>query len=122
VPCDLQQMSHVFMNLILNAAEAMEGSGRLTVRTAQRSADWVQVGIADTGPGIPSDVLPKIFDPFFTTKEEGKGTGLGLSVAYRIVQNHGGRLWAQNREDGGVEFVIELPVAGDKEAAEDVRE
>ena len=122
VPCDLQQMSHVFMNLILNAAEAMEGSGRLTVRTAQRSADWVQVGIADTGPGIPSDVLPKIFDPFFTTKEEGKGTGLGLSVAYRIVQNHGGRLWAQNRENGGVEFVIELPVAGDKEAAEDVRE
>jgi PAS domain S-box-containing protein len=122
VPCDLQQMSHVFMNLILNAAEAMEGSGRLAVNTVQKSEGWIRIGIADTGPGIPEDILPKIFDPFYTTKEEGKGTGLGLSVAFRIVQNHGGKLWVQNTDGGGAEFVIELPMTADEGAGSDVQE
>ncbi|MDZ7759783.1 MAG: ATP-binding protein [Desulfovermiculus sp.] len=110
VPCDLQQMSHVFMNIVLNAAEAMEGEGRLTVTTSKLGEDKVLLTFTDTGPGIPEDVLSNIFDPFFTTKEEGKGTGLGLSVAYRIVNNHGGVLGAKNEAQGGSTFWIELPL------------
>ncbi len=110
VSCDLQQMSHVFMNLILNAAEAMEGSGTLTIATRGAQSGSVQISISDTGPGIPKEALSNIFDPFFTTKEAGKGTGLGLSVAYRIVQNHGGMLSAWNNPDRGARFWIQLPV------------
>ncbi|MGC8853441.1 MAG: VacB/RNase II family 3'-5' exoribonuclease, partial [Halothiobacillaceae bacterium] len=89
VPSDVQQLNHVFMNIILNAAEAMEGQGQLRVRTS-RSEDgrYAVIQISDTGPGIPEDVLPHIFEPFFTTKEEGKGTGLGLSLVYGIIENH----------------------------------
>jgi len=121
VPCDLQQLSHVFMNIILNAAEAMEGEGTLTVSTSQVGEDWVRIVISDTGHGIAEDVLPSIFDPFFTTKEEGKGTGLGLSVAYRIVENHGGLLTAYNNPDAGSSFCIELPItpSGEGEGDED---
>ena len=110
VPCDLQQMSHVFMNIVLNAAEAMEGEGSLIVTTARHEEDKVLLTFTDSGPGIPDDVLQNIFDPFFTTKEEGKGTGLGLSVAYRIVNNHGGVLGAKNESEGGATFWIELPL------------
>lgn len=111
VPVDIQQIYHVFMNLIINAAEAMEGSGKLTLKSYQpRSAKSVCFEISDTGPGIPEDVMPRIFDPFFTTKEHGKGTGLGLSVAYGIVQNHRGNITVRNNPDGGATFVIELPL------------
>lgn len=109
VPCDIQQMSHVFMNIILNAAEAMDGEGKLEIITSRKNMDRIVIQFIDTGPGISNDVLPYIFDPFYTTKEEGKGTGLGLSVAYRIVQNHDGRIMAENRPEGGVCFTIELP-------------
>ena len=119
VPCDLQQLSHVFMNIILNAAEAMDGQGTLTLSTAAVHEDWVRIVISDTGPGIPEDVLPSIFDPFFTTKEEGKGTGLGLSVAYRIVENHDGVLTACNNPEGGSSFCIELPIAPSEEGEGD---
>jgi len=115
VPCDLQQMSHVFMNIVLNAAEAMEGEGRLTVATSRQGEDKILITFTDTGPGIPEDVLNNIFDPFFTTKEEGKGTGLGLSVAYRIVNNHGGILGAKNEAQGGATFWIELPLQAQEE-------
>jgi signal transduction histidine kinase len=103
-------MSHVFMNIVLNAAEAMEGEGTLIVSTARHDQEKVLLTFTDSGPGIPDDVLQNIFDPFFTTKEEGKGTGLGLSVAYRIVNNHGGVLGAQNESEGGATFWIELPL------------
>ena len=118
VCCDLQQMSHVFMNLVLNAAEAMEGSGTLSIITRTKTGEKVHISIADTGPGIPKEVLSNIFDPFFTTKEAGKGTGLGLSVAYRIVQNHGGRLSAWNNPEQGATFRIELPVSPPIEESE----
>jgi PAS domain S-box-containing protein len=116
--CDLQQLSHVFMNIIINAAEAMEGSGVLRVATKSLPGDWIRVIIADTGPGIDPQVLPYIFDPFFSTKETGKngkekggsGTGLGLIVAYRIVRNHQGRLHVANQEEGGAVFSIDLPL------------
>lgn len=108
---DIQQLNHVFMNIILNAAEAMEGSGKLAVITYRLpERKRVRIEISDTGPGIPEDVLPRIFEPFFTTKEEGKGTGLGLSLVYGIIENHSGTITARNNPDGGTTFIIELPL------------
>jgi two-component system sensor histidine kinase HupT/HoxJ len=69
-----------------------------------------RIDVLDTGPGILPDVLPRIFDPFFTTKPAGEGSGLGLSVSYGIVAEHRGRLWAENRPEGGAAFHIELPL------------
>jgi signal transduction histidine kinase len=97
------------MNLILNAAEAMGGSGKIIVRTYPKtSEDWVRIEISDTGPGIPEDIVDHVFEPFFTTKEEGKGTGLGLSVVYGIVQNHQGRIWVNSEPGKGATFFIEF--------------
>lgn len=111
ISVDVQQMNHLFMNIILNAAQAMQGKGRLIIKTALvRDNDCVRIEIEDTGPGIPDTVLPMIFDPFFTTKEEGEGTGLGLSIVYGIVNTHKGRIKAVNRPDHGTAFIIELPI------------
>ncbi|MDM8523609.1 ATP-binding protein [Desulfococcaceae bacterium HSG8] len=112
IPSDIQQLNHVFMNLVLNAAQAMEGKGKLTLKTRLASdKSCVCIEISDTGPGIPEDVLPHIFDPFFTTKEEGKGTGLGLSIVYGIVENHGGKIVARNNSpDKGATFHIRLKI------------
>jgi PAS domain S-box-containing protein len=108
---DVQQLNHLFMNIILNAAEAMDGKGELTVRThALPNSQRIGIEISDTGPGIPQEILPQIFEPFFTTKEEGKGTGLGLSLAYGIVENHGGSIRAKSQTGRGTKFTIELPV------------
>ena len=111
VVSDIQQLNHMFMNIILNAAQAMGGKGRLTVRTESApEAGHVRIEISDSGPGIPPEVLPHIFEPFFTTKEEGDGTGLGLSLVYGIVENHGGRIKALSQPGEGAAFVIELPL------------
>jgi PAS domain S-box-containing protein len=111
VHSDVQQLNHLFMNIILNAAQAMEGKGQLSLETAnQPEKKQVCIRISDTGPGIPEHILPHIFDPFFTTKEEGEGTGLGLSLVYGIVENHGGQIKAENRSDRGTTFIIELPL------------
>lgn len=109
ITCDLQQISHVFMNLVLNALQAMQGEGKLTLKTYLGAQKNLRVEIADSGPGIPEYVLPNIFLPFYSTKEAGEGTGLGLSVAYRIVENHGGRIIADNLPQGGAIFIVELP-------------
>jgi signal transduction histidine kinase len=111
-PLLLQQ---AFLNVLINAEHAITdtgGPGRIEV-TSERSADGAAVvtRISDTGPGIPSDVLPRIFDPFFTTKEVNRGTGLGLTIAYGIVQEHGGSIHADNGAGGGATFTIELPAA-----------
>ena len=112
VQSDIQQLNHLFMNIILNAAQAMEGKGRLTLKTGLSSDDKkVRIEISDTGPGIPEDTLPRIFEPFFTTKEEGKGTGLGLSLVYGIVENHDGQIKARNIDNQGAIFIIELPLS-----------
>lgn len=118
VQADIQQLNHLFMNIILNAAQAMEGKGKLTINTSQvASGQDVCVEISDSGPGIPEDILPRIFEPFFTTKEEGKGTGLGLSLAYGIVKSHRGQITARNKPDGGAVFTITFPIAvGDNRA------
>ncbi len=110
VSSDAQQLYHLMMNIILNAAQAMDGNGRLTLKTYYRAEQGrVCIKISDTGPGIPEQALAHIFEPFFTTKDEGKGTGLGLSLAYNIVESHGGRISAQNNPNKGASFVIELP-------------
>jgi len=109
---DIQQLNHIFMNVILNAADAMEGNGKLTLKSYQSlHGDAIIIEISDTGPGIPQNILPHIFEPFFTTKEEGKGTGLGLSLVYSMVDNHRGRIYAKSRIGEGTTFVIELPAA-----------
>ena len=109
---DIQQINHVFMNIILNAAQAMAGKGTLTLSTyVSPGGDRACIEITDTGPGIPDDVLPHIFEPFYTTKEEGKGTGLGLSLVYGIVEDHGGRIKALSKPGEGATFIIEIPLA-----------
>jgi two-component system, NtrC family, sensor kinase len=116
VSSDTQQLYHLLMNIILNAAQAMNGKGVLTLKTYHRSEKRrVCIEISDTGPGIPEEALPHIFEPFFTTKDEGKGTGLGLSLAYNIVENHGGRMSARNNPKKGASFTIELPSASNSQ-------
>jgi len=117
VSLDADRIGQVFLNLVMNAAEAMGGSGRL-ILTTQPVADWegggeaVRVTVEDTGPGIPEDIAVRIFDPFFTTKEPGQGTGLGLAVSYGIVEDHGGRIRVSGRPGKGARFTVTLPVAG----------
>ena len=113
---DTQQMGHVFMNIILNAAQAMDGNGTITISTRDSATkDRVLIEIADSGPGISAEDLEHIFEPFFTTKEEGKGTGLGLSVVYGIVENHGGTIIARSIPGRGSTFTIELPITHETE-------
>ena len=121
IPADVQQLNHVFMNIILNAADAMEGSGILEIRTTlKEDTGMVLITISDTGPGIPKSILSSIFEPFFTTKEEGKGTGLGLSMAYGIVESHHGEISAENRKSGGTQFSIQLPLKKREESLKTV--
>lgn len=111
VPVDIQQMNHVFMNIILNAAQAMDGKGKLVLKTDFSPAkDSMLIDISDTGPGIPEEVMNHMFEPFYTTKEEGKGTGLGLSMVYGIVEDHGGKITADSAPGQGAVFKIELPL------------
>jgi len=116
VTADIQQLGHVFMNIIINAAQAMEGRGTITITTrASTNKERVVIDIADTGPGIAAGDLKHIFEPFFTTKNEGKGTGLGLSVVYGIVENHGGTITAKSVPGQGSTFTIELPISHETE-------
>ena len=109
VECLASQLNQVFMNLLVNAAHAIEERGAITVRTGQEGEDvWVE--IADSGKGIPPENLTKIFDPFFTTKPIGQGTGLGLSLSYGIMQKHHGRIEVQSEVGKGTTFRVWLPV------------
>jgi PAS domain S-box-containing protein len=115
IKADIQQLNHLFMNIILNAAQAMEEQGRIMLKSSlMPNGGRVCIEISDTGPGIPEDILPHIFEPFFTTKEEGKGTGLGLSLVYNIMKNHGGHITAKSKPGQGTTFIIEFPVADKK--------
>ena len=108
--CVGAQLNQVFMNLLVNAAQAIEEFGKITVRTGYKNADWLWVEIEDTGKGIADDAKAKIFDPFFTTKPVGKGTGLGLSLSYKIIKDHQGHIEVQSSLGKGSKFRIELPV------------
>ncbi|WP_160144014.1 ATP-binding protein [Chryseolinea soli] len=112
VTCNIGEINQVFMNIILNAIQAMHGKGTLTVITrTQRAAgrQKIFVEIADTGPGIPRELRHKIFDPFFTTKEAGKGTGLGLAISATIIAKHHGEIRIDSNESLGTRFTIVLP-------------
>lgn len=104
------KLQQVFMNLILNARDAMPDGGQLTLRTDARDA-VVQVDVIDTGVGIPPEHLSKIYDPFFTTKEIGRGTGLGLALTYGIVQEHAGRISVESKVGCGTRFTLTFPAA-----------
>jgi signal transduction histidine kinase len=107
--CNPSQLNQVFLNLINNAAYAIDGPGRITVRTTA-TADTATIEIRDTGRGIPGDVLPHIFDLYFTTKPVGEGTGLGLAIARDIVSQHGGDIQVTSRTGVGTTFTITLPL------------
>lgn len=120
---DPSQIQQVLTNLIINAANAMNGKGSLTISSSfEREPDEVILSFTDTGPGIPSGIRDKIFEPFFTTKRPGEGTGLGLSVAYGIIQQHGGRIEAENAPGGGAVFTVALPLESPEDFSEIIEE
>ncbi|MFQ5874888.1 MAG: sensor histidine kinase [Dehalococcoidia bacterium] len=110
---DSQQLQQVFLNIVINAEQAMleaHGRGLLTIKT-KRVNDNIKIAFADDGPGISKQNLKRVFDPFFTTKEVGKGTGLGLSICYGLIKENGGSIYGQSQLGKGTTIVIELPVA-----------
>ncbi len=112
------QLSQVFVNLLVNAIDAMPNGGSLRITTRlPESSDMACVEIADTGVGIAPDALPHIFDAFFTTKPEGEGTGLGLSVSKEIVTQYGGHMEVESQAGQGTTFSVWLPTGGDETAA-----
>jgi two-component system, NtrC family, sensor kinase len=116
---DRGQLQQVFTNLIINAGSAMKGKGRIVITSRfDPECEEVSLQFADSGPGIPEDIMSKIFEPFFTTKRPGEGTGLGLSVAYGIIQQHGGTIEAKNSQLAGAIFTITLPLDCPEDAIE----
>jgi signal transduction histidine kinase len=133
VSVDANKITQVFVNLFMNACQAMEDGGRLIVSSAAKTLrpeevrmeagtreaarfrageTVVEVLVDDTGPGIPAEKIHRVFDPFFTTKPTGQGTGLGLTVTRKIIELHGGHLEVHNRPEGGARFVIWFKAAG----------
>jgi two-component system, NtrC family, sensor kinase len=111
VKCYPQQLNQVFMNILVNAAQAIKKEGTIKIATRAETGQ-VRVTISDTGCGISPENIPKIFDPFFTTKEVGKGTGLGLNVAYNIIKKHNGSIELESKVGEGTVFTITVPVDG----------
>ena len=114
VRIDAERLRQVLINLCQNAAHAMEGRGKLTVRTREQTRDdvdgerrWVELWVSDTGPGIPQKVLANLFVPFVTTKN--RGTGLGLAISQRIVNAAGGHIEVRSHRNVGTTFVVRLP-------------
>lgn len=124
VECYAGQLNQVFMNILVNAIEALDEfndqllqqgiqdySGQITIRTSIVDSQWIQIAIADNGPGIPEEIQCKIFEPFFTTKPLGQGTGMGMSISYQIVaEKHHGRLDVISTLGQGTEFFIQIPI------------
>jgi two-component system NtrC family sensor kinase len=107
--CYPGQLNQVFLNLLMNACDAMNSKGTLTITT--RTLDGgVELKISDTGPGVPPELLNRLFDPFFTTKEVGKGTGLGLSLSHGIIERHHGQISVDSKPGHGATFSIWLPL------------
>lgn len=113
ISVDPNQIQQVFLNMLLNAADAMEEKGRIVVASRfieENNNKFIELEFTDTGPGIPESILGKIFEPFFTTKPTGKGTGLGLSVSYGIIKKHNGQIFVKSELGKGASFFIHLPV------------
>jgi signal transduction histidine kinase len=116
IVCTPSQLNQIFLNLIINASQAIEGGGRITVATRE-DAGSVRIDVTDTGTGIPEEILERIFEPYFTTKPEGVGTGLGLNIARDIARAHGGDITVASAPGRGATFTVLLPVeAGDEMA------
>ncbi len=109
VTCNPGELNQVFLNLFVNAAQAIKGKGDITIETEPKKKNII-IRITDTGIGIPKENLDKIFDPFFTTKEVGKGTGLGLSVSHGIIEKHNGTIRVSSKQGVGTTFTISLPI------------
>src|SRR5512145_1264846 len=114
VECVRSQIDQVLLNVLANAAQAIEGSGTITIETRREDGSAV-VAVRDSGPGIAPGVIGRVFDPFFTTKPVGEGSGLGLSISYEIVKKHGGEVSVDSRPGAGATFIVRLPL----ERAED---
>jgi two-component system NtrC family sensor kinase len=112
VACAPQELQQVFLNLVLNASQAIARSGTIRVRTEAQDRS-VMVWIEDDGCGIEASLLDRIFDPFFTTKPVGEGTGLGLGIAHEIVRKHGGEITIDSKPGRGTVFGVRLPVRAD---------
>ncbi len=107
--CYPGQLNQVFMNILSNAADAIDGEGIIRIKTLQKD-DQIIIHISDTGSGMPEEIRSHIFEPFFTTKAVGKGTGLGLSISYGIIENHKGNIEVKSEVGKGTEFIITLPM------------
>ncbi len=113
---DPNQIQQVFLNLLLNAADALEEKGTITIASrviVERNSRLIELEFTDTGPGIPEEILGKIFEPFYTTKPTGKGTGLGLAVSYGIIRKHGGQIFVKTAPGKGASFFIRLPMSSE---------
>ncbi|MBU0730954.1 MAG: response regulator [Proteobacteria bacterium] len=111
--CHPSQLNQVFMNILVNAAQAIEVKGEISIRTSHEDG-WIKVVIADNGSGIPEEKLDRIFDPFFTTKKVGEGTGLGLSISHDIIQKHHGEISVTSNVGEGTAFTIKIPVVDEE--------
>jgi signal transduction histidine kinase len=117
ITCSPSQVNQVLLNIITNAAQAIDKPrGLITVATRRDGPGHVAIEIGDNGKGIPPDSMARIFDPFYTTKEPGQGTGLGLSIAYKIVSQHGGRIDVRSEVGAGTTFTVRLPIQPQEEA------
>jgi signal transduction histidine kinase len=110
IECSPNQLNQVFMNMLVNASQAIKGKGTITIRT-HTEGDHVTIAFIDTGIGIRPENLDKIFDPGFTTKGVGVGSGLGLPICYKIVKEHGGRIDVESEFGRGTTFKVTLPIA-----------
>ena len=108
ISCNPGQLNQVFLNILANAAQAIEISGNIWISTRDED-DFLVIDIKDDGKGMLPKTLDKIFDPFFTTKDVGEGTGLGLSISYSIIQNHNGIISAKSAVNKGSIFTIKIP-------------
>ncbi|MCJ7618082.1 MAG: ATP-binding protein, partial [Desulfobacterales bacterium] len=112
IMADNNKLEQVFINLVVNARDAIEEKGKPGGKVSVRSffeKGQVKVSVSDTGTGIPEDIIDKIFEPFFTTKEVGKGTGLGMSISYGIIKDYGGTIKVKSQVGLGTSFELEFP-------------
>ena len=112
VSCYAAQLNQVWMNLLVNSAQAVGDRGTVSI-TTKRETTWAVITISDSGCGIAPDILPRIFDPFFTTKPVGEGTGLGLSISYAIIERHGGTIVVDSTPGCGTTFTVRIPLGED---------
>jgi len=115
---DKVRLEQAFLNLIINAADAMDGKGRLSIKAILSGTGHVKIFISDTGEGIDKGYIPHIFEPFFTTKDPGRGTGLGLSITYGIIRSHNGFIDVESDKGKGTTFIISLPIGTDPDTNE----